>query len=129
MKFTPALTTALLIAFTTAAPTLAPRETVPTITIAVTNDLTGLSATATVPGDGIARNIPDLFRGSAIDNNGAIIATSAQLVKFEDKTRCFFQNVNWIINLNGRDATFVDLDGDREVASPVYLNGFNLQCV
>ncbi|KAF2799733.1 hypothetical protein K505DRAFT_332313 [Melanomma pulvis-pyrius CBS 109.77] len=129
MKFTPALTTALLIALTTAAPALPPRETIPTITIAVTNDLTGLSATATVPGDGIARNIPDLFHGTPIDNNGAFIATSAQLVHFEDKTRCFFQNVNWIINLNGRDATFVDLDGDRAVASPVYLNGFNLQCV
>ncbi|KAF2177324.1 hypothetical protein K469DRAFT_508273, partial [Zopfia rhizophila CBS 207.26] len=111
------------------APAISSRDTLPSITISVTNDQTGASAAVTVPGDGIAHKIPDLFRGSAIDQNGAIIGTSAQLIKFSEKTHCFFQNVDWIINLNGKDLTYADLDGQKEVAIPVYLNGFNLQCV
>ncbi|KAF2441925.1 hypothetical protein P171DRAFT_475322 [Karstenula rhodostoma CBS 690.94] len=98
------------------------------ITVSVTNDLTGAHASATVPSDGLARNLTSLFRGSAIDDHGAIVGTSAQLTQFTDRTRCFFQNYNHIIDLNGRGKTFVDLDGDKSKAVPVYLNGFNLQC-
>ncbi|KAF2260323.1 hypothetical protein CC78DRAFT_536494 [Lojkania enalia] len=128
MKFTLALFTAVFASAISAAPAVS-HETLPSITISVINDLTGASAQATVPGDGIARMLPDLFRGTAIDQNGAIVATSAQLIKFSPDTRCFFQNVNWIINLNGKDLTFADLDGNKDVAIPTYMNGFNLQCV
>ncbi|KAF2472703.1 uncharacterized protein BDR25DRAFT_283232 [Lindgomyces ingoldianus] len=129
MKFTLALVATIFASAISAAPALSSRDTVPEITISVTNDQTGASATATVPGDGIARNLPDLFRGSAIDQNGAIIGTSAQLIKSTYTTRCFFQNFNWIINLNGKDQTYADLDGQKDSAIPIYLNGFNLQCV
>lgn len=129
MKCTFALVATILAAAVSAAPAIASRDTVPTISVAVTNDQTGASAIATVPGDGIARNLTDLFRDSAIDQNGAIMATSAQLVKFTESTRCFFQNVNWIINMNGKDLTYADIDGQAHSATPINMNGFNLQCV
>lgn len=129
MKFTLAIFATIFASAISAAPATSPRDTVPSIIISVANDLTGANAAVPVPGDGIARNIPDLFRGTAIDRNGAFMATSAQLTKFSEKTRCFFQNVNWIINLNGKDKTYADLDGNKDVAKPVDLKGFNLQCV
>jgi hypothetical protein len=128
MQFTLALVAAIFASGITAAPALEARNAVPSITVSITNDQTGASASATVRGDGIARNLTDLFGGSAIDQHGAIVGTSAQLTKFSDNTKCFFQNVNWIINFDGKK-TFVDLDGNKDVALPVYLNGFNLQCV
>lgn len=128
MKFNLALLATIFGSTISAAPTLSSRDTVPSITISISNDQTGRNAAVTVPGDGIARNIPDLFRGTAVDQDGAITGTSAQLIQFADNTRCFFQNVNVIINLNGR-ATYVDLDNQSDAVIPVNLNGFNLQCV
>jgi hypothetical protein len=128
MQFTLAIVAAIFASSITAAPALEARNAVPSITVSITNDQTGASASATVPGDGIARNLTDLFGGSAIDQHGAIVGTSAQLTKFSDNTKCFFQNVNCIINFDGRK-TFADLDGNKDIALPVYLNGFNLQCV
>ena len=128
MQFTLALVAAIFASAISAAPALEARNAVPSITVSITNDQTGAHASATVPGDGIARNLTDLFGGSAIDQHGAIVGTSAQLIKFTDNTKCFFQNVNWIINFDGRK-TFVGLDGNKDAALPVYLNGFNLQCV
>lgn len=125
MQFTLALYTALAASVAAAAPT---SPSFHQITVSISNDITGAHASATVPSDGMARNLTTLFSGSAIDQHGAIIGTSAQLTQFTDGTRCFFQNVNTIINLNGRELSFVDLDGNRSKALPVYLNGFNLQC-
>lgn len=127
MQFTTALCAAILASAISAAPTLSSREAFPSITISITNDLTGANAAVTVLSDGLARNLTDLFPGTAIDQHGAIVGTSAQLIKFNQKTHCFFQNYNHIINLN-KDQTFVDLDGNKERAIPVYMNGFNLQC-
>ena len=104
------------------------RNSAPHVTLSVTNDLTGASASITVPTDGKARMIPDLFRGTAVDQNGAIVATSAQLIAFKADTHCFFQNVNWIINLYGKDKTYVDLDDVTNIAMPINMNEFNLQC-
>jgi hypothetical protein len=128
MQLTIALCATILASAISAAPALASRETVPSVTISITNDQTGANAAVTIPSDGRAVNITDLFPGTAIDQNGAIIGTSAQIIKFTEKTHCFFQNYNWIINLNGKDQTFADLDGNKDVVIPVYLNGFNLQC-
>lgn len=119
--------TAILATLTTAAPAPIPNPFYE-ITVSIANDLTGAHASATVLSDGLARNLTTLFGGSAIDNHGAIVGTSAQLTQSNDMTRCFFQNYNHIIDMNGREKSFVDLDGDRSKAIPVYLNGFNLQC-
>lgn len=129
MQFTILSITAILAALTSAAP--APiglpnpfRE----ITVVVSNDFTGASAPATVLNDGRARNLTDLFRNSAIDRNGVIVGMSAMLTKFTDGTLCFFQNYNEIIDMNGRDKSWVNLDGDSTKAIERDLNGFNLQC-
>jgi hypothetical protein len=60
---------------------------IPQITFRIFNGQTGASAAASVPADGTWRHIADLFRGSAIDNDGDIIGTSVLLVKFSDSTK------------------------------------------
>jgi hypothetical protein len=105
--------------------------TLPQITIRIYNDQTGANAAATVFADGVSHNISDLFRGTAIDNYGDIIGTSAQLVKFLDSTKCSMANVNvrdWIVELDGRARNFADLDSDTSKAIPVWLNGFTFMC-
>lgn len=128
MKFTIAIASAIL-AF--ASGISAVPSPIPQITIRIFNDQTGVNAEATVPADGVPRNIPDLFHGSAIDSSGSIVGTSAQLTQFLDSTKCTLQNLNihdWVIELDGRAKNFVDLDGDRSKAVPVYLGGFTFQC-
>jgi hypothetical protein len=101
------------------------------ITIRIFNDQTGANAEASVPADGVPRNIPDLFRGKAIDSNGDIFGTSAQLVQFSDSSKCSLTNLNvrdWAFELDGRARNFVDLDEDVSKAERVWLNGFTLQC-
>ncbi|KAL5400509.1 hypothetical protein PMIN06_012191 [Paraphaeosphaeria minitans] len=127
MQLTLISITAILAIVTNAAPAPTP-EPFHEITVQIANDLTGSHASTTVLSDGLARNLTDLFGGSAIDNHGAIFGTSAMLTQFTDGTRCFFQNYNHIIDMNGREKSYVVLDGDRSKAIPVYLNGFNLQC-
>lgn len=101
------------------------------ITLRIFNDQTGVNAEATISADGSPHNIPDLFRGTAIDTKGDIIGTSAQLVKFSDSTKCSMVNLNvrdWVIELDGRAKNFVDLDDDNSKAIPVWLGGFTFQC-
>jgi hypothetical protein len=129
MQFTTALLTTIISTAAIAAPTNTVRN-VPSLTFQLTNDLTGAHASATTLGDGLSRNLTDLFAGSAIadKNTGSIKATSAQLTHgFSDATRCFFQNVNDVINFDGRH-TWVDLDGVSG-AGEKEMRGFNVQCV
>jgi hypothetical protein len=128
MQLTIALCATILASAISAAPSISSRETIPLVTVSITDDLTGANAAVTVLSDGFARNLTSLFPGTAIDQQGAIVGTSAQLIKFTPKTHCFFQNYNDIIQFNGKDKTFVDLDRNTNQAIPVYLNGFNLQC-
>jgi hypothetical protein len=103
----------------------------PEITIRIYNDETGANAAATVLADGSSHDISDLFHGSAIDNNGNIVGTSAQLVKFLDSTKCAMVNMkveDWVVELDGRAKNFVDLDRDMSKAIPVWLNGFSFAC-
>ncbi|KAI8935060.1 hypothetical protein NX059_007658 [Plenodomus lindquistii] len=111
-----------------AAATPASREAFPLVTVSIANDLTGANAAVTVFSDGLARNLIDLFSNTTIDQHGVIFGTSVQLIKFTPKTHCFFQNYNDIIQFGGEDKTYVDLDGNTGKATPVNLNGFNLQC-
>ncbi|EDU46354.1 hypothetical protein PtrSN002B_004094 [Pyrenophora tritici-repentis] len=128
MQLTIALCATILASAIKAAPSLLPRETFPLVTVSITDDLTGANAAVTVLSDGLARNLTTFFQGTAIDQQGAIFGTSAQLINFTPKTHCFFQNYNHIIQFNGKDKTFVDLDRNADQAIPIQLNGFNLQC-
>jgi hypothetical protein len=116
----------------TSVPVPTPSSTIfPQITIRIYNDETGANAAATVSANGVPHNISDLFRGSAIDKNGDIIGTSAQLVQFLDSTKCSMVNVNvrdWVVELDGRAKNFVDLDRDTSKAIPVWLGGFTFTC-
>jgi hypothetical protein len=131
MQFTVVLLTTLFSTAAIAAPTTThTARTTPSLTFQLTNDLTGAHASATTLGDGLARNLTDLFAGSAIvdKTTGSIKATSAQLTHgFSDATRCFFQYGNDIINFDGRH-TWVDLDGVAG-AKEKEMKGFNVQCV
>ncbi|KAF1850420.1 uncharacterized protein K460DRAFT_301447 [Cucurbitaria berberidis CBS 394.84] len=101
------------------------------ITIRIFNDQSGANAEATVPVDNVPRNVVDLFRSTAIDSAGNIFGTSAQLTKFSDTSKCTLVNVNvrdWKIELDGRAKNFVDLDGDKTKAVPIWLGGFTFQC-
>ncbi|PVH92304.1 hypothetical protein DM02DRAFT_620020 [Periconia macrospinosa] len=128
MQLTLALVAALFSTAISAAPAVAARNGAPTLRFQVSNDRTGRFATGYTATDGIARNLIDIFKGSPIDENGTIYGTSVMLTGgFNDNTRCFFQNGNTVINFNGRQ-TFADLDGDNTKATPIALNGFNIQC-
>ncbi|KAF1995333.1 hypothetical protein P154DRAFT_526382 [Amniculicola lignicola CBS 123094] len=128
MQLTIALVATIFASAISAAPAMAPRDNYPTVRVSLYNDQTGHMATASVLSDGMANMLTDLFRGSAIDDNGHIKVTSAQLVQSTQKTRCFFQNYNDIINMSGADNPFVDLDGNPAAALVRDMSGFNLQC-
>ncbi|CAE7001756.1 hypothetical protein CFE70_001203 [Pyrenophora teres f. teres 0-1] len=132
MQFTSTIISTILAlaASSTAIPTSVP---IPTITLKIYNDMTGASATASIPADGVPHFISDLFRGSAISSaSGDILGTSAQLTGFQDLTKCQLVNLNipgWTIDLDGRAKNFVDLDGDVTKPIPTWLNGFTFHCV
>ncbi|USP77247.1 uncharacterized protein yc1106_04521 [Curvularia clavata] len=130
MQFTTAIA-ATILAFSASASAAAVSIPIPQITLRIFNDQTGRNADTTVSADGIAVSIPSRFAGSAIDNNGNIIGTSAQLVQFQDNTKCQLTNLNvpgWVIELDGRAKNFADLDGDKSKAIPTWLNGFQFSC-
>jgi len=131
MQFTRTLISTILTLATStmAIPTSIPT---PTITLKIFNDMTGASATASIPADGVPHFVSDLFRGSAISSsNGDIFGTSAQLTDFQDLTKCQLVNLNIVgltIDLDGRAKNFVDLDGDVTKPIPMWLNGFTFHC-
>ncbi|RMZ66656.1 hypothetical protein GMOD_00002015 [Pyrenophora seminiperda CCB06] len=131
MQFTSAIlaTIMALASSTTAIPTSIP---IPTITLKIYNDMTGASATASIPADGVPHYVSDLFRDSAISSaSGDIFGTSAQLTGFQDNTKCQLVNLNiagLIVDLDGRAKNFVDLDGDVTKPIPMWLNGFTFHC-
>ncbi|EUC48766.1 hypothetical protein COCMIDRAFT_86517 [Bipolaris oryzae ATCC 44560] len=105
---------------------------IPQVTLRIFDDLTGANADTTIPADGTPVTIPSRFAGSALDTgNGDILGTSAQLVKFEDTTKCKLANLNipsWIIELDGRSKNFVQLDDDITKPVRTWLNGFQFSC-
>ena len=128
MKFSLAATTSLL-STTFALPALDTRQTIfPKISVSVINDITGASAIATVVADGTVFPILELFGGSVLDQDGVVVASSAQLVAFVDNVFCSFNKGDLIIPINGKNFVFADLDGDKAVAKPRALNQFTFQC-
>jgi hypothetical protein len=93
MQLTSALCVTILAPAISAAPTIASRDVFPLVAIPIANDLRGANAAATVLSDGLARNLTDLFRGTAIDRQGAIFGTSVQFINFTPKKQCFFLEV------------------------------------
>lgn len=98
----------------------------PPVTLSLINDQTGQSATTTVIADGSRSSLAQLFRNSNIDNNGRILASSAQLIDFVQGLFCVFQKGNIIIPIND-EKTFVRFD-QSQPALLVDLEGVFLQC-
>lgn len=123
MKITSVISIAFLNAVAFAAPSHLPQ-----ISISVINDVTGKNAIATISADGRFQNVSDLFKNSAIDEQGRILASSAQLVGFVENVFCSFNNEDIIIPLNN-EVTFAGLGRNPASAlSLTLLNNFQLQC-
>lgn len=105
----------------------APISSIPSthITFSLTNDVTGHSAQATIPADGTFFGILSLFTKTNINEYGQIIASSAQLIQFEDDVSCSFNAGEYIIPISGRK-TFTHLG--TNTAKLVALNDFTVQC-
>ncbi|KAF2119431.1 hypothetical protein BDV96DRAFT_684030 [Lophiotrema nucula] len=97
------------------------------IKVSVINDQSSRNADATVAADGVANPIRDLFAKTAVDANGRIIASSAQLIQFVDNVTCCFSKNGQLIPITGR-LTFADLDGNKGVAIPVDITDFTFEC-
>lgn len=98
MQFTLAVVSAFLAASISAAP-----ATFPTIRVQLANDFSGANTDVYVVANDAPNDISTLFAGSAVDLNGAIIATSVQLTQFVD-------NISCIITAGGADVATVTTD-------------------
>ena len=99
-----------------------------TVTVQLTNDLTGASGTTTVVADGTERSISSLFGNSGIAVNGQVLATSAQLTAFPQGVFCIIQNAGQNVGIFNFKKTFADLDGNPDAAIPQNLSGAILNC-
>jgi hypothetical protein len=122
MKSTFAAVLAVCAAAASAAPTY------PTVTVQFSNDQTGANANVPVITDGTPYAVSTLFAGTAVDINGRIIATSAQLTQFVQGTFCVVKAGDTVIGNLNTDKTFADLDGNPNAAIPTDLTGTVLIC-
>ncbi|PSN59225.1 hypothetical protein BS50DRAFT_261378 [Corynespora cassiicola Philippines] len=124
MKTSTAIASTLLGTVALAAPSRRPL-----ITVSLINEFAGTSGEATVPANGQFHDVPSLFGNSAIDENGQILASSANLTRFVDNVFCSFNKGDRIIAINSQTPS-VDLDGNANVAllEPILMNEFQLQC-
>jgi hypothetical protein len=123
MKSTFALAVALFGATIIAAPVSSSSS--PHITFSLTNDYTGHNAQATILADGTFFGILSLFTNTNIDEDGLIIASSAQLIQFQDDVVCSFNAGGNIIPISGKK-TFTNLGTDA--SKLVDLSDFTVQC-
>lgn len=129
MKFTTSIMSALLGAasIVSAVPldssnTLTRRQAVPDVTVQLANDQSGANWAATFAADGSVHSINALY-------GSAIWASSAQLVNFPQNIVCFFSDANWNVFADlTTQKTFVDLDGNPDVATPISLDGAFVYC-
>jgi hypothetical protein len=125
MQFFSTFTLMLLTASATAA--ASPR--LPRVTVAVRNEFNGKVAEGTVIANGRFTRISELLKESEIDENGIILASSAELVRFKGNVFCSFHIGNVVVPLNST-SPLVDLDSNPNVAllEPLVLNDALLQC-
>jgi hypothetical protein len=101
----------------------------PRITVTITNELDNQEASASIPGDGRFRRVPDLFANTDLDQNGQFFGTSAQLSQSVDDASCIIRSNIGDLLLNS-STPLVDLDGNPNVAllKPLVLNGVQILC-
>ncbi|CAL5874773.1 uncharacterized protein PFLUO_LOCUS9075 [Penicillium psychrofluorescens] len=81
-------TAALAVAFLATSGLAAPFFTPTSVTVQLANDQSGANADIAVPADGRAYFIEQLYGSTAVAEDGLIIASSAQVVSFQEGTSC-----------------------------------------
>jgi hypothetical protein len=122
MKPTLAVVSALLATAITAAPVTT------TVTVQLANDFTGANADVPIIANGSPNAIATLFAGTSIDNDGQILATSAQLTQFVTGTSCVIEAGATVIGTLNTDQMFADLDATPNVDVPIDVTGDVIIC-
>ncbi|KAK2787939.1 hypothetical protein FQN52_004352 [Onygenales sp. PD_12] len=99
------------------------------VTVQLTNDQTGLSSSKAIPLDYVKRPIIEVFAGTPIITEGDAFASSTQLTDFVADVRCEFVGIydDVLVELTDR-ATFADLDGNPDAATPITLKNYRIAC-
>jgi hypothetical protein len=130
MKSFITVSAALLATCATALPnSKAARQGPPEVTFALSNDQTGHHASATVPANGDTFIFSSLFGDSVLASDGQVLASSGQLTAFPQGVDCGLENYegDWVTALTPEN-TYVDLDGNPNVATPVDVAGYTISC-
>jgi hypothetical protein len=98
-------------------------------TFSLTNDITGASAATSVPINGGAFVLRDLFPWATnLIKDGKLIATSAQNINpAVQNVFCIFSGNGKVIKINDK-ITFADLDGVQDKALQTDVSQFTIQC-
>ncbi|KAE8375428.1 hypothetical protein BDV26DRAFT_295077 [Aspergillus bertholletiae] len=107
--------TSLALGLMAASGVIAGPPNVPTARVQLANDQSGANADVDIPTDGRLHSVQALWGGTSVSTNGVVSATSAQLVGFQQTTRCTIveqPNVNAQLNAQ---ATWTQLEGGQLV--------------
>ncbi|KAL5410889.1 hypothetical protein PMIN06_002454 [Paraphaeosphaeria minitans] len=122
------ITITTLFATALAAPAKQARQTLPTLNFAVSNDVSGANVGSSILADGTALPFNHVFAGTALDRDGAIIATSMQSTSNGAGIFCIVTDGQGIqVGLLNEQSTFVDLDG-QEGAVETDVGDFTILC-
>ncbi|KAF9887203.1 hypothetical protein FE257_010457 [Aspergillus nanangensis] len=99
----------------------------PQVTVALSNDQTGAYSGVAFAADGVFHPISALWAGTPIAKGG-LKASSAQLNAFPQTITCAIRNNNAIIGTLSAWKTYVDLDGNPSVSTPVDLSKAQINC-
>ncbi|KAF3914290.1 hypothetical protein ABW20_dc0101587 [Dactylellina cionopaga] len=122
-------TIAIFFSFFAAAITAAPTGTTfPSVTVSLSNDLSGANGIATIEANGVDRYISELFGNTPVGTGGYVVASSAQLTNFPQGVFCIIKKGDAPVGILNFMRTFADLDGNPNAAIPQNLDGAILNC-
>ncbi|KAJ5672039.1 hypothetical protein N7507_001166 [Penicillium longicatenatum] len=98
------------------------------VTFALSNDQSGAYSSATFLTDGTDKNVGTLFAGTSVAASGRVLASSGQLTAFPQTVNCVLKNNGAYITTLTAQNTYVDLDGNPSVSTPVNLSGATINC-
>ncbi|KAA8651142.1 hypothetical protein EYZ11_009427 [Aspergillus tanneri] len=122
--------TAFIYSLLAASVTAVPLETQPPkqVTVALSNDQSGAYAGVAFAADGTDRGIPALYKGTPVDKEGNILASSAQLTAFPQTIKCVIKNNGVPIATLTAQNTYANLN-PKSGPVPVNLNNGVINCI